>query len=93
MQANGGVARIKRLTIDTTGRLVPFVQTTMSIRLKVESGTLRIYFKEADFDANDHYLELSAGETLSEPIEDTGMWMIGIGGDAVVQLLTVLKKG
>lgn len=89
----GGIPRIRNITIDVTGRYVQFDALSMHVVVKVTGGTLRVYFKQADFDDDQNYFELATGDDFNLPIEDRGLWVRGVGGASDVQLLVIHRKG
>lgn len=94
LQARGGIPRNKNVTIDTTGRFVQFDALSMWVHLRTATSPVRVFHNEDDFLADINYFEQAVGEpAYSLPIEDRGVWLKGVGGNAVVQMVVVHRKG
>ena len=95
LTARGGVPRVLNETVTTTGRQYDFPFTCLWLMLRTASAPIRMYFKEADFDANTNYVEIAVGATYWEgPAEVNKIWLMSVGvGDAVVEIIGFQRRG
>lgn len=96
----GGIPRVRRETVDTTGRAYPFDPpgTSKWVRLRNLSAAalevVRVYFTQADFDANtDGYMELRAGDIIREPLEAERLWLRSQSGTPTVEITVLHRRG
>ena len=97
----GGQARVRRRSVDTTGREFPFAHAGASkwLRLRNLSSTgaevVRVYFTAEDFTAGStvNYLELRANDILREPIEADRIWMKSESGTPTVEITVLHRRG
>jgi hypothetical protein len=95
-QTRGGIPRIRNLTVATDGTGArPFTFEALSMHLCIRTATnpVRVYFSQADFDADENFWEISTSELLDKPIEERCVWMRGVGGPASVDLMVLHRKG
>jgi len=94
MQNLGGIPRAKTVSIDTTGRVVPFEALSMSILVRAAGNACRLYFTKDDFDANINFWEVRVADPpLQIPLEDRSIFMRGVVGASDVQLVVFHRKG
>lgn len=100
MQNRGGIPVVFRDTIDTTGREHnPRVNINYIIARNKGAGTVRMYFTEADFDANVRYVELpqdSAADPYGEwrgPVEANMIWLRAVTVSCEVEVVTFQRRG
>lgn len=93
MQQRGGIPRTRNITVGTSGQFVQFVQLSMWVHLKTATNPVRLFNSQADFDADANYYEVGTSEVYSVPLEDRGLWMKGVGGNAAVTLTVFHRKG
>lgn len=69
-----------------------FPAPTSWLRIAATTNPLRVYFTQGDFDADTmEYLPVAAGAVVELPAELSKVWLRGVGGTAVVDLLGVSK--
>jgi hypothetical protein len=98
VQTRGGIARVRRETIVTAGRKIglPFFTSFIVARNK-GANVIRMYFLEADFDANANYVELPVaaatdphGEWMG-PVAADNLWFRGVTASGDLEL-TVFQR-
>lgn len=105
VQARGGVPYVLRATIDGTGRKVrlPFYISHLKVRNK-GAGIVRLYFTEADFDADVNYVEAPVAAATTPygewegPVETTagehdGLWVKSASGSNAIELVAFQRRG
>ena len=106
VQTRGGIPYVLRDTIDDTGRKVrlPFHIAYLKIRNKGTEGNVRIYFTEADYIADERYVEVPNASALSPygewegPVETTAgdhehLWVKSDVGDNAIELVAFQRRG
>ncbi len=78
----GGIPHVTHMTIDSTGRYFQFFGTSCYIMFRTGLKQLKVYFTEADFDADTNYL--GPYNEWEGPVEANGCWLKGDGGDCDV---------
>jgi hypothetical protein len=92
-QSRGGIARVVTDDIDTTGRIWKFQALSMRLKIRAATFPVRLFFTEADFDAGTNFWEIGTSEDFSEAIEDSQVWLKGVGGTASVTVMVLHRKG
>lgn len=95
VQTRGGIPRVNILSVATDGtnaRPFRFKGTSMHLRIAARTNAVRIFFSQDDFDTDSNYIELAAGDILSEPIEEKCVWMKGVVGASDVELMVLYRK-
>lgn len=94
LQALGGIARVRDLSIDATGRQVAFDALSMRIKFqRVAGNPIRLFFTEDDFNNDVNFWEVGVGEDFDCPIEDRCVWMKGDGGVSTLTMMVLHRKG
>jgi hypothetical protein len=101
----GGIPVVRRVAADTTGRKVrlPFYLLFLKVRNK-GANVARLYFTEADFTANENYVELpvsAATEPYGEwegPVEThegdrANIYVRGISGSTDLEIVLFQRRG
>lgn len=70
LSTRGGVPRVLRLSVDSTGRRYPLPFLTNYILVRNSVSTCRMYFKEVDFTGDVNYVALP----LPDPQTPHGEW-------------------
>lgn len=98
METRGGVPRVRSYTIDTTGdryNIEP-PMVTKHLRLSNLSSDpleiVRVYFREDDYDNDEHYVSLLPGVPFSEPVELTHLWLKAESGTPVVEVIGFARR-
>lgn len=98
-EGRGGVPHIWRETINTTGRPHKFPFTCKYLQIRVATSPCKVYFTQADFDADQNYVNVPvpAAETpygeWQGPVEAHGLWLKGNGGNSAVELVAYQRRG
>lgn len=92
IQNLGGIPRIKRLTVDTTGQFIQFEALSSALHLKAH-GDLRIFATKADFDTDTNFYECVTNEILDIPWEDRGIWLKAGTGSHLAEIIVFHRKG
>lgn len=101
MNQTYGVPEPHAWSVDTTGGHFAFDAPTLFLQANPDSGVVRVYFRQADFDAdagapsNTHtgqrFIELSAvpprADFFEGPVSARGIWLRGVGGAATVTVV------
>ena len=99
LEIRGGVPRVFRASIDTTGRKHRFSFTSKWLKLRVAINPCRVYFTKEDFDADEGYVVVpvpSAQAPHGEwegPVEADEIWLRGDGGSSDVELVAFQRRG
>jgi hypothetical protein len=106
IQTRGGVPYVLRRSVDGTGGKVvlPFLTSYLKVRNKGSGGIVRLYFTEADFDANENYIELPVATAIlpygewEGPVETvTGerehLWLKSAAGSNEIELVAFQRRG
>lgn len=101
LQARGGIPRVFRATIGTSGQKHSFPFQTFYIvaRNVGSSNALRIFFTEDDFDNDANYVTLPVPATENPngewqgPVEAKEIWVKGVGGDGDLELVAFQRRG
>jgi len=99
LEIRGGVPRVRRETVDTTGRgyRLPFWCKYLIIR--ATSNPCRMYFTEDDWtnDVNYVLVPVAAAATphgeWQGPVEAQEVWLRGEGGSSNVELVVFQRRG
>ena len=104
-QTRGGVPYVLRAAIDATGRKVrlPFYIAHLKVRNK-GAGIVKLYFTEADFTADENYVEAPIAATTAPygewegPVETTAgdhdsLWVKSVSGSNVIELVAFQRRG
>lgn len=102
-QVRGGIPRVRRLTVLTSGQEVtlPFFTSYLILRVPSTAGNpCRLFFTEADFNDDENYVEVAvaaaeytAGEWQG-PVEADNVWVKGGGGTSTgVELVVFQRRG
>ena len=75
---------------------LPFICNHMQI--KVATNNCKVYFREADFDADENYILVippSAEEPhgWEGPVEASKVWLMGVTGSSAVELVAYQRRG
>jgi len=94
-QARGGIPRIMRETVTTTGALYRFPALSTHVQLRATTNPVRVYATAKDFTDDANYWTVAPGtaEMLDGPLEDEGLHLRATGGDAAVEILIYIRKG
>lgn len=100
MTARGGVPHVFRATIDSTsGRLHSLPFTCNYLIIRVATNPCKLYFSQADFDADENYVlvPIAAAATpngeWAGPVEVGDVWLRGSGGNSAVELVAFQRRG
>lgn len=99
VQGRGGFPHVWRETVThTTGwaHRLPFICSHLQI--KVVTNSCKVYFTEADFDADENYILVipaSAEEPhgFEGPVEASTIWLKGVTGSSAVELVAYQRRG
>ena len=97
-ESRGGWPHIFRESITTTGRKHQFPFICKHLTMRAVTYPCRVYFTEADFTANVNYIlvPVAAAETphgqWSGPVEAHTVWLKGLGGTAVLELVAFQRR-
>ena len=82
----GGVMRIRRETVDSTGRQYNFPFTTNWVQVRNEGDTnaVRIFATQEDFDADANFIQVDADMMWEGPQETKGVLLKSPSGTDVV---------
>lgn len=97
----GGVPHVFRDAIDATGRTHRLPHYSLYLILRVQSGeACRLYFTQADFDANANYVLVAAAAAATPygewagPVEVGDVWLRSNGvGASNIELVTFQRRG
>ena len=95
----GGVPRVQRLTIDTTGREVPLPFYSLHVKIRVLTNPCQLYFTPESFGGGADYvlIPIPAAETpygeWEGPVEAQSLWLKGVGGNSTVELVAFQRRG
>jgi hypothetical protein len=101
LEWRGGIPVAQRVTgIDTTGRRIILERdqsqrvTSKWLRIaNVGTGSVRIFWTEADFVAGVDYTTIASGVILREPIEATDIWVKADTGTQDIEILSLHRRG
>ncbi len=101
LQTRGGIPRVFRDSIDTTGRdhSLPFTSSFVIARNRGTTDIVRMYFLEDDFDNDENYVELtipSAATPYGEwsgPVEAQKLWFRAAAGSEPVEVVVFQRRG
>ncbi len=99
LTVRGGVPHVFRATIDTTGRVHQLPFTSNYLKIRTSGSPCKLFFHEADFDADEGYVLApmpSTSQPYGEwegPVEVSKIWVKGSGGDAVIELVAFQRRG
>ena len=85
--ATNGVAN------STQADLAPYNLPTKTswVRLAVTTFAVRVYFNQADCTDNLNYVPVAAGAVVEFPMDLAQLWLRGVGGTAVIDVLGIGK--
>lgn len=95
----GGVPRVRRLSIDGTGRKVDFPWWCNYLIARCATATCKLYFHQEDFAADENYVLLplpTAGTPHGEwqgPVEAEAVWLKSTGANSDVELVAFQRRG
>jgi len=100
LMSRGGIPDVFRDTITTTGREhnLPFNAFAIKARNK-GANVVRMYFTQADFNADAKFVELpvaAAAEPHGEwegPVEAEKIFLRGVGGSSAVEVVAFQRRG
>lgn len=104
-QTRGGVPHVLRATVDNTdGRKHRLPANCSYLKIRVTTNPCKLYFTEADRTADANYVlvPVPAAETpygeWEGPVESPAspapaIWLLGDGGNSVVELVTFQRRG
>jgi len=98
MTVRGGVPSVFRDTISVTGRDHSFPMA-MFLIIRVITNPCKLYFKQADFDADQNYVLVPVAAATTPngewagPVEVDKVWLKGSGGNSAVELVTFQRRG
>lgn len=89
LDARGGFPFVRQYVVPTAGAAydAPFAVTKQIDIENAGSGALRVYFTEADFDADANYVAVAASGSRSMPAEVRRIWMKAITLTAAVTVV------
>jgi hypothetical protein len=99
MQGRGGIPHIFRESVATSGWHHSFPFTCNFVIIRATSNPCKVYFSQADFDADKNYILVpvpSASTPHGEwsgPVEANGCWLKGSGGSSTVELVAFQRRG
>lgn len=100
-QVRGGIPRVFRVSIPTAGRMhAPPFYTSYIVARNRGANVIRMYFTEADFDANENYVELLAAAAATPnsdvwegPCELEKIWFRAITAASTIELVAFQRRG
>ncbi len=99
VQIRGGVPRVIRETIDTTGRFYRFPFTTMHVTIRNRGGAqLQIYLTEEDFLNDVNFISLPAtsasypDSSWDGPAELCGVWMKTAAATVIAEVIAYQRR-
>ena len=92
MEIRGGFPRVSRFDSTVTGGMRTTGQITKQLIIRVTTFPVRLYFNEADFDANADYITVTPISEFNAPVEVVNVWLRGVGGTAAVEMLAILRR-
>jgi len=90
LETRGGVPHVLRATISAAGRDHQFPFTSKYLMFKTGLKAVKMYFTQANFDADANYILENEWEG---PVEASRVWMKGDGGDADIVLIAFQRRG
>lgn len=97
-ETRGGWPHIFRESIVVGGRQHRFPFVCKFLKMRAVTYPCRVFFTEADYDANANYIEVpvAAAETphgeWSGPVEAHTVWLKGSGGTSVLELVAFQRR-
>ncbi len=98
-QVRGGIPHVFRADIDITGRKHTLPFYTNYLKIRASGSPCRVYFTQANFDADEDYVYApmpSASQPYGEwdgPVEADDIWLKGEGGTSTVELVAFQRRG
>lgn len=99
MEQRGGFPKIQRLTVTAEGGKFELRHTCKYLSMRVADAACRLYFTEADFTRNEHYIKVpiaAAATPYGEwqgPVETQNVWLKADSGTSQVELVTFERRG
>lgn len=99
MQGRGGHPFVFLDTIDTTGRKRFFPSIINFLKIRVTTFPCKVYFTEDDFDNDANFITVPVAAAATPhgewegPAEVTGIWLKGLGGSSVVEVVGFQRRG
>ena len=97
-EGRGGIPHVRNITFDATGREHSFNGVSKWIRLRVSTFPCKVYFTLADFTADENYISIPVAAAATPygewwgPVEASSIWIKGVGGSSVVELVVVKRR-
>ena len=98
LTVRGGVPHVFRATIDTSGREHRLPNWSLYLIIRVATNPCKLYFSQADFDADANYVlvPIAAATTphgeWQGPVETEEVWLKGVTGSSAVELVTFQRR-
>jgi hypothetical protein len=100
LTVRGGTPHVFRDTVtNTAGRVHSLPNTSLFLIIRVATNPCKLYFTQADFDADANYILVPIAAAVTPngewkgPVEIDKVWLKGSGGNSVVELVTFQRRG
>jgi len=99
LEGRGGFPHVFRETITTTGRAHQFPFVSKFLKIRATAYACKMYFTAADFAADTNYIlvPVAAADTphgeWDGPVEASQVWLKGVTGSSVVELVAFQRRG
>lgn len=99
LETRGGVPHVWRASVTTTGQKHILPSVCKALVIRAATNPCRLFFTQADFDANENYVvvPIAAAATphgeWTGPVEANAVWLKGDGGTSSVELVTFQRRG
>lgn len=99
LEVRGGFPKVFRESVATTGWHHTFPFTTKYVQIRVLTNACKVYFTQADFDADVDYIliPVPAAETpygeWQGPVEAKEIWLKGVTAASAVEMVAYQRRG
>lgn len=89
----GGVLGIDGVaaSVQAAGRPFNLPSPTSWLRLVAGTNVVQVYFNQADYDADRHFLTVTTTVPVELPAELTALWAKSLAGNATLEVLGISK--
>ena len=99
LAVRGGLPQVFLLSATTVGFNWPFKWITNYLVMRAATFPCKVFFTEADFDADTNYLTVPVAAAATPhgewrgPAEVQGIWVKGVGGTSVLEVTAFQRRG
>lgn len=94
LTVRGGVAAVRRVAVDGTGRRYTLPFTTLFLQVRnVGANPLRVFVTAEDFAADVDFVSIAAGSAWEGPAELGDVWLKGDGGNTTAEVVAYQRRG